>query len=162
VQDEVKQELSKCEFDKSSLDGKDIDSRVREGIERSEARETFFDRAQRPSVQRCNVQSTSTAPPYDVPNPYSVPGCTCLADKSPELFRGKAQSTLSLGTIYLGTETRLRTSRRAYEAREEKFAPIPIYTSRLAAEKARVFSLSCDSGIALTDIVNAGIINVQH
>jgi len=91
------------------------------------------------------------------PNPYSVPGCTCLADKS-ELFGGKAQSRLSLGTISDGDETR----KRAYEAREEKFARISIYTSRLAAEKARVFSLSCDSGIAPTDIVNAGIINVQR
>jgi len=88
------------------------------------------------------VQSTSTASPHDgVPNPYSVPGCTCLADESAKLFRGKAQSRFSLGTIYRRRrDKQARTSKRAYEAREEKFARIPIYTSRLAAEKARASS----------------------
>lgn len=51
-----------------------------------------------PYIYKCAVDiDRSTA--CDVPNPYSVPGCTCLPDKSPKLFHGKAQFKLSLERI---------------------------------------------------------------
>lgn len=93
--------------------------------------------------------SQSTAPWYDVPNPYSVPGCTCLPNESPKLFRGKVQFKLSLERICGGQEARLWRSNRS-KARKEKFARIPIYIAH--RESVLLFPLSY-SWIVLFDIV---------
>lgn len=115
-------------------------------------------------MQRCNVRSTSTVSPYDVPNPYSVPGCTCLTDKSSELFRDKAQSKLSLGRICAtgdGRRDRGQVTTK-HKAREEKFARIPSICNIAISHQrksARVFPLSCNCGsIVSTDIVTVALL----